>query len=213
MPSPHPHDHADPGLWAGVPSAVVSDCMERFGAMRGIRRLAGTRVVGPAYPVQTMGGENGTIHRALRDAPMGAVLVVDAAGAEERAVWGEVLTVAAEQAQLRGVVVDGLTRDHDGIVERGFPLFARGTSPAGPHKGWRGRHGRQISCGGVVVDRGDVVIGDGDGVVVVPRERAAAIHATALERIAQEEEWIERLRAGEPSTSILGIDVDEEDST
>ena len=202
-------DLAAPERWEGLSTATVSDCMARFGAMRGVRRLSGGRLVGPAYPVQTMAGENSTLHRAIQTAPAGSVLVVDAAAAEDRAVWGEVMTVAAIHGQLRGLVLDGVTRDLDAISGHNFPLFARGTCPAGPHKGWSGRLGTRISCGGVVVEADDVVIGDGDGVVVVPHGDAQAVLVAARDRVRDEAEWMARISAGEPSTTVLGIALEE----
>lgn len=199
-------DIADPRRWSGISPAIASDCMGRFGAMVGIRRLSGAEMAGPAFPVETAAGENGTLHRALRVVPAGAVLVVAAAAGEDRAVWGEVLTLAAEQAGIRGVVLDGATRDVDAIRGRDFPLFARATSPAGPHKGWPGRIGEPVACAGVVVSPGDVVLGDGDGVAVVPAADAERVLAAARERAGLEQEWLGRIRAGEPSTRVLGLE-------
>jgi 4-hydroxy-4-methyl-2-oxoglutarate aldolase len=194
--------------WEGLSTSLVSDCLGRLQAMAGeIRRLAGSRVAGPAFPVEVVAGESGTLHRALLVAPPGSVLVVAAGGYTGRAVWGEILTVAALQRGLRGLVLDGVVRDLDAIAAHGFPVFARGTCPAGPHKSPPGRSGEPVACGGVVVAPGDVVLGDGDGVVVVPAAAAEEVHARARERLGQEQEWLRRLRGGETTVEILGLDA------
>ena len=194
-------------IWQQLPSAVVSDCLERSGAMDGrIRLLSGQRLVGPAFTVRTGAGDSATIHRALREAPARHVLVVSTEGGMERAVWGAVLTEAARRAQLVGAVIDGLVRDLAQIRAVGFPLFARGSSPAGPHKGGHGSFGEVARCGGVMVSPGDLIVGDLDGVVVVPAARVDGVSRDAVERLRAEETWIERIRSGETSADILGIE-------
>ena len=196
----------DPAAWAPLSSALVSDCLDRFQAMdAGIRLLSGRRLLGPAFPVKTMVGENSTLHLSLLEAPAGSVLVIDAEAHLGRAVWGEVLTIAAEEVGVVGVVLDGACRDIGAISERGFPLFARGVCPAGPHKGWKGHIGVTVQCGGVVVNPGDLVLGDDDGIVVVPQERIDEVAVAAADRMRAEAEWIRRIRAGEPSSSVLNI--------
>ena len=152
-----------------------------------------------------MAGENSTIHRAVYNAPAGSVLAIDADGYDQRAVWGEILTVAAKHGGIAGVVIDGAVRDIDAIRERSYPVFARAVCAAGPHKGWRGRIGTTIQCGGVVVSPGDILVCDEDGVVVVPREGAEEIAAVARERLALESSWIERVDAGRRHSRSLEI--------
>jgi 4-hydroxy-4-methyl-2-oxoglutarate aldolase len=193
--------------WRQLPATVVSDCLDRSGAMDGrIRLLSGERLLGPAYTVRTVVGDSAATHRALRHAPAGHVLVLSAEGGLERAVWGGVLTEAALRCGLVGAVVDGVVRDLAQIRALGFPLFARGSSAAGPHKGGRGSCGEVVQCGGVVVAPGDLVLGDMDGVVVIPAAKVDAVAKDALERLRVEEAWIERIRSGEKSADILGID-------
>jgi 4-hydroxy-4-methyl-2-oxoglutarate aldolase len=194
-------------IWEQLPSAAVSDCLDRFGAMDGgIRLLSGERLLGPAFTVRTVAGDSATTHRALREVPPGHVLVLSAEGCTERAVWGSVLTEAARRGGIVGAVIDGVVRDLAQIRAGGFPLFARGSTPAGPHKGGRGSFGGIVQCGGVVVSPGDLVLGDLDGVVVVPAARVDGVARDAVERLRMEETWIERIRAGEASADILGID-------
>lgn len=163
-------------------------------------------MAGPAHTVMTALGDSSTIHRALVDAEPGSVLVVDAQGGTARAVWGSVLTAAAIERGAVGAVIDGAVRDIDEISSWGFTLFARATCPAGPHKGFHGTYRVPIQCGGVVVNQGDVVVGDGDGVTVVPSAGAETALAAVDEVTEREQQWLARIRAGESSAEILELD-------
>jgi regulator of RNase E activity RraA len=197
----------DPTAWEGVSSAALSDVIGRVGAMDGgIRRLSGRHMAGPAHTIATGAGDSSTIHRALEQAAPGSVVVIDAQGGTARAVWGGVLTIAAMERGVVGAVIDGAVRDLDDIAALGFTLYARATCPAGPHKGFRGSHGVPVQCGGVVVNPGDVVVGDADGVTVVPAARAQEALAAVDQVVAREQGWIDRIRAGESTARILGLD-------
>ncbi len=171
-----------------------------------VRSLTGYPVQGPAFPVEITAGENATLHRAVYAAPAGSILVVDGHGHVDRAVWGEVLTVAAQQRGIGGLVLDGAVRDLHAMRERAFPVFAVGTSPAGPHKHPPGRIGVLISCGGVAVAPGDLVVGDADGVAVVPAADVERVLADARVRASREQEWIAALESGATTLELLGLD-------
>lgn len=191
----------------GLPTAVLSDCLGRLQAMDGgIRRLSGQGLAGPAWTVTTVAGDSRTVHRAVASAPAGSVLVIDAGGHDRRAVWGDVLTHAAQKAGILGVVADGVVRDIAHIRAGGFPLYARGTCPAGPHKGGSGPVGAVISCGSVVVAPGDIVVGDADGIVVVPHDSIQNVLTCANRRLSTEEAWRGRIADGESTVSILGLE-------
>lgn len=193
--------------WSTLPSSVLSDVMDRAQAMTGhITALTVSSLAGPAFPLRVVAGDNRTIHETLPRVPAGSVLVVDAGGYRDRAVWGEVLTIAAMQVGVTGLILDGATRDLEAIRALGFPVFARGTSPAGPHKAGGGTVG-PVCCGGVIVSAGDIIVGDLDGVVVVPSARLADAWQAATNRLVDEQHWIERIRAGESSGSVLGLQV------
>ena len=197
----------DPSLWEGVRTAGLSDAIGRVGAMDGgIRRLCGRRMVGPAHTVLTGTGDSSSIHRALVDASPGSVVVVDAQGGTARSVWGNVLTVAAMERGVIGAVVDGAVRDIDEIAALGFTMYARATCPAGPHKGFRGNHGVAVQCGGVVVNPGDIIVGDADGVTVVPAAQVGTVLEAVEQVEAKERGWVDRIRAGESSARILGVE-------
>lgn len=200
-------DQPSEAEWSAIPSAVVSDCLGRFSAMSGdIRALSGEHLVGPAYPLQVVVGDNRSIHLALKDVPPGWVLVIDAGGYPDRAVWGGVLAEAARARGVAGVVIDGALRDVAELRQQGFPAFARGTSPAGPHKAGGGVAAETVSCGGVLVGYGDLIVGDLDGVAVVPRDRIAATLDAVRQRLQLEQEWLDRIRAGVPSSVVLGLE-------
>lgn len=159
--------------WTDADAAGVSDCLERSQAMDGgISPLDHSmRLVGQARTVKCMVGDNGALHAAINIARPGEVLVVDAQGFMGRAVWGGLMTQAAIKKGIKGLVVDGAVRDRSEIIDLGFSCYARGSVPAGPHKGFGGAIDCSVSCGGVVVNPGDLIIADADGVAVVPIER------------------------------------------
>lgn len=197
--------------WAPVPAAVVSDSVGRFGAMAGtITALSGRRLVGPAHTLRLMAGDNRAVHLELPEVEPGWVLVIDGGGYLDRAVWGGVLTEAAMRRRIAGVVIDGAVRDIEEIRQMGFPVFARGTSPAGPHKAGGGVGATTISCGGVPVSQGDLVVGDLDGVSVVPRAEIRQTLTAATARLRDEQEWIRKIRSGVPSSVALGLQQPQE---
>jgi len=197
----------DGEAWDTVATANLSDAIGRVGAMEGgIRRMCGQRMVGPAHTVLTGTGDSSSIHRALVDALPGSVVVVDAQGGTDRAVWGNVLTLAARAQGVIGAVIDGAVRDIDEIAALDFTLFARATCPAGPHKGFRGFHGVPVQCGRVVVNPGDIIVGDADGVTVVPVAQVGTVLAEVERVVTREREWIDRIRAGESSARVLGLE-------
>jgi len=190
-----------------VPTGILSDCMNRMQSMdAGIRPiLSGMRLCGPAFTIQSVESNNWGAHQALSMAKAGDVLVLAARGGMHSAVWGHVMTVAAKKRGLAGVVVDGCIRDSAENRSASFPIFARGTCPGGPHKGWPCNLNVPVSCGGVAVCPGDIVVGDDDGVVVVPAVRAAEVLEESASRMNLEKDWYRRLEAGESTVSLLGL--------
>ena len=181
----------DLGRWRGLPAGTVCDCLNRFQAMHAaIRPVVGGTLLGRAWTARSMPGENNTLLQAIGTAPAGSILVVDAGGFTDRAVWGEVRTMEAIQAGVIGLVVDGAVRDVEAIRQRDFTVFARGICAAGPNKGWNGDVGGQIQCAGVVVNPGDLVVADTDGVVVVPRDREEQVLVDAHKRQQEDADLI-----------------------
>lgn len=175
--------------YAEVPVANIGDAMGRSNVLAGRIRATwpGARVVGRALPVFCRKGENVGINLALDQARPGDVLVVDGQADADRALMGELLAEKALSAGVRGMVIDGAVRDVDVLQEMGFPVWAIGSSPAGPYKNGPGWVGRPVGVGGVVVNAGDLVVGDGDGVAVVPAAEAERVLAEAQRIQAHEE--------------------------
>lgn len=174
--------------WKDIPPAIASDCMNRCYTMSAsIAPLApGMTLCGHARTVTGMVGDNGASHAAIGLVEPGDILVIDGRGHTQTAVWGGIMTRAAMQQKIAGVVVDGAVRDAAEIRELGFATFAAGICPAGPSKGFGGIIDGAISCAGCPVKSGDIVLGDDDGVAVVPLERQAEILALCLQKIEQE---------------------------
>jgi regulator of RNase E activity RraA len=192
--------------FAAFPSSTLADAMGRFGFMdSGIRRRAGVSVCGPAVTVQCRPGDNLMVHKALQVASPGDVIVVRTGGNTENAVFGELMAHAAAALHLTGIVVDGAIRDVDGIERVGLAAFSRSVSSGACDKDGPGEINVPISCGGVVVMPGDVIVGDADGVAVVPRGHASTVVEAVQQLQEREQKRIAEIRAGQ----VVRGDVDE----
>ncbi len=147
----------------------------------------GMFVVGTALTVETQEGDNFPIHVASYSQPGdGYVMVIDGKGYDGRAYLGDLIMGACQAAGFEGVVIDGYTRDRDGNIELGFPVYSKGFMPRGPIKKNEGNINTTIFCGGVKVDPGDLVVGDSDGVCVIPREFISVVLEKAEEKLEYE---------------------------
>jgi len=153
-------------------TTILSDVSGRRGALNGrIRPLApAMRVCGPALTVEVRPGDNLMVHAALVLARPGDVIVIDGKADLGCALMGELMCAHAQAAGVAGVVLDAAVRDVAELKAGTLPVFACGSSPNGPTKRLGGRLGHPISAGGISVAPGDLVVGDEDGVVVVPKE-------------------------------------------
>lgn len=186
--------------------ATVYEAAGKQGAMSGVRPVAaGMRVCGRALTVRCQPADNLTLHAAVAMANPGDVIVADVGGFVDAGHWGEILTVAAQQRGVRGLVINGGVRDVEAAQRREFPVFAGGVSMKATVKEVPGVINEEIVCGGVAVAPGDVVLGDDDGVVIVAAERASAALEAALAREAAEDEVMRRLAGGETTLDILGF--------
>lgn len=190
-----------------VPTGILSDCMNRMQSLdAGVRPISlGLRFCGPAFTVQSVESNNWGAHQALSIVQAGDVLVLAARGSMHSAIWGHVMTVAAKNRGLAGVVVDGCIRDCAENRADSLPIFARGICASGPHKGWPCNLNVPVSCAGVAVLPGDIIVADDDGVVVVPSGRAIQVLEESIARLATERDWYRRLEAGENTVSLLGL--------
>ncbi|MFK0006442.1 methyltransferase [Paenarthrobacter sp. NPDC090520] len=173
---------------AKLPAANIGDAMDRLGvADSAIQAIwSGARLAGPAFTVWTRPGDNQGIHQALQVARPGDVIVVAGGADESRALLGELIGEKAINLGIAGFALDGAARDAEALAEIGMPVFARAITPAGPYKNGPSRLGGPVAFGGVPVMPGDIIIGDPDGVVVIPREQAAAV-ADAAEAVFADE--------------------------
>ncbi|GAA2175925.1 RraA family protein [Agrococcus versicolor] len=156
----------------------------------------GARLVGPAFPVLAGPGDNLALQRAVREAPSGSVLVVEAGGGRF-GHWGGILTEIALLREIAGLVIHGTVRDIDEIEGLGFPIFATGIAMRHAQKTDPGVIGEPIELAGRAVRPGDVVVADADGVAIVPADRLDEAVENAERRFAQERERIATIRSGE----------------
>lgn len=170
-----------------------------------MRRVTpGARVAGPAITALTQPGDNLMMHRALRLAQPGDVLVVTCLGETSAAQWGDVATTYALEVGLAGVVVQGCVRDVDNVLGMGMAVWATHISPVHADKGKGGGVNVPISCGDVLVRPGDLVVADGDGVLVLPRDEAAAVVSAAQAKMRKESEAAEAIRRGATVWDLSG---------
>jgi regulator of RNase E activity RraA len=196
-------DRPGPEVVAGFrafETPAISDLMNRLYAMeRGVKPLTepSLRLVGPACTVKTYPGDNLMVHKSLDIAEPGDVIVIDTSTSNLGAVLGDLVSTKARHRGVAGFVVDGLIRDLPGIRDLGdFPVFARGVTPIGPlHRG-PGEINHPISCGGIVVNPGDLIVGDLNGVVVVPREIAADLLDRLTAQRRSESDYMDAVARG-----------------
>jgi 4-hydroxy-4-methyl-2-oxoglutarate aldolase len=163
------------------------------------------RLAGPALTVDIRPGDNLMIHYALTKARPGDVLVVDAKAFVDAGPWGDVLTFAAQQIGIAGLVIDGAVRDASQIVEMGFPVFCRGLSIRGTNKHQPGKLNLPLILGGAAVRPGDIVVGDRDGLVIVAADEVPEVIAASAAREQKEAQMRERLAQGATMVELLGL--------
>lgn len=169
-----------------------------FDAMNGMNNLDAQikplreeyKVVGKAFTVKIPVGDNEIVLKAIKEARPGDVLVIDAKGDTYRAIAGDFVIGLAQKIGLAGIIVDGVIRDILGMKNLHFPVFCKGTTVAASHKNGNGEINVPISCGGVTISPGDYIIGDADGVIVIPQKKALHV----LEK-GREKEHNDKIRA------------------
>ncbi|MEL6477144.1 MAG: RraA family protein [Pseudomonadota bacterium] len=193
--------------WREIPPAVASDAQNRLQAMRSaIRPLhLDMRLAAQARTVQCKIGDNGALHAALTIVEPGDVLVCDAGGYEDTALFGGLMARAAQARGVAGLVIDGAIRDRAEIIEMNLPVFARSAVPRGPHKGLGGAIDGPISCGGLTVHPGDLILGDADGVTVVPFAQAGPVFDAAQAILAKEAKALATLAEGGSLADLYGV--------
>lgn len=195
--------------FAGLPVANIADMMNRmFCVDAKIRPMNAAPLVGPAFTIKARPGDNLLLHKALDLAQPGDILVVDAQGDMSNSIMGELMVMWAVKKGLGGFVIDGAIRDIGAIKNMDIPIYAAGLNPAGPYKDGPGEINFPVSCGGVVVNPGDILVGDEDGVVVIKPEDAPEILKKTqaknqaeqqtmkdIEKLAWDRTWVDKALA------------------
>ena len=191
-------DKATVKATAGFASSILADVAGRRGAMDGrIQALSpAMRVCGPAFTIEVRPGDNLMIHAAMAMAQAGDVLVIDGKADRTAALMGSIMLNACKRLGFAGVVLDASIRDTEELRELGFPVWSIGANPNGPTKGVAGRINWPISCGGVTVNPGDLIVGDADGITVVEREKASSLLPLAAKKVADERHRIADITGG-----------------
>jgi|SRR6185369_5863709 len=178
-------------------TSIISDNLSRLPGAVGLKPFhRGGAMAGCAFTVRTRPGDNLAIHQALELVGPGDVLVVDGGGDESRALVGEIMLNIAKYRGAAGYVIDGAIRDADALKENDFPIFARSAIHRGPYKSGPGEINVPVSIGGMVVAPGDIVIGDGDGVVAFSQAVAPKLLEAVKAQIEREANTLVAIREG-----------------
>lgn len=183
-----------------IPSAIVSDVTSKYENTMSsdIEPLYDdVSMAGTAITVKTYPGDNLMVHKALTLAEPGDVLVIDANAYTEAGLVGELMSTSCKEQGLNGTIIDGAARDVEEIEELGYPVYARGVSPKGSYKAHPGSINVPISCGGLVVEPGDIVVGDSEGIATVKPEYAEKVLEDSKAKLESEDVTRELVQDGE----------------
>ena len=191
-----------------LPTGNVADaagqCQIMSSAIRPIDPAS--KIIGRACTTDCFPGDNLALHMGMLVAEAGEVLVFDCKGYTEAGHFGDMMATACRVKGLEGVIIDGSCRDSQDIRELGFPVFARAFCPRGTVKESLGKVNVPVVCGGVTVNPGDIIFGDCDGVVAVPREREDEVFDKALAKYDKEIIVREQILSGKSTMEIYGFD-------
>jgi 4-hydroxy-4-methyl-2-oxoglutarate aldolase len=193
---------------AQITAATMHEAAGKVGALpAAIKPVAdGVKICGAAYPIKGKGGDNVWLHRAIAEAPKGAILVADVSGVYEYGYWGDVMTTACLGRGIGGLVINGCVRDKVEIIESGFPVFCRGFAIRGTGKDFAGPGfiNKPLDMEGVTIHPGDLINGDDDGVVCIPAARVAEVIKLSHAREKKEQDTMAQLRKGKSTMQIYG---------
>jgi len=181
----------------GLPVANIADEMNRFSCVDArIKPLNGIPLLGTAFTVKARAGDNLMFHKALDMAQPGDIIVVDGQGDLVNSLTGEIMMRQVLKNGISGVVVDGAVRDVEALRDMPFAIYAAGATPKGPYKDGPGEINVPVCCGGVVVNPGDILVGDADGIVVISPSDAPAIAEKAKAKARQEQATFKAIEEG-----------------
>jgi 4-hydroxy-4-methyl-2-oxoglutarate aldolase len=189
-------------------AATVFEAGGRVGMVdQEIRALwPNARLCGTALTVECPHGDGLMIHKAVSIGQPGDVIVANTNNSVSFAVWGDILTMAAQSRGIRGAVIHGIVRDSAEIARLGFPVFCRGTGVRACTKALLGKINHPVTCGGILVNPGDIVVGDADGVVIVSKEHAQDVLYRAIELEKREREIKAKLQNGASTLEVFSYD-------
>jgi 4-hydroxy-4-methyl-2-oxoglutarate aldolase len=189
-------------------SATVHEASGRKGyVLNAIKPIAkGVKICGPALTVQCAPGDNLMLHKALEIAKPGDVIVATTSGYYDYGYFGGLMAVSGMARQLGGLVIDGCIRDSSEIIDMGFPVFCRGFAIRGTVKNTLGIINYPTVFGGVMVEPGDLILGDDDGIVVVKRNECEEVLEKSVKRVKAEEEKTKILKTGISSVEYNKLD-------
>ncbi|HMM22101.1 MAG TPA: RraA family protein [Selenomonadales bacterium] len=191
-----------------LPVANIADEMNRFSCLDArIKPLNRTPLLGTAFTVKARAGDNLMLHKAIDMAQPGDVIVVDGQGDLVNSLTGEIMMRQVLKKGIAGVIIDGAVRDADALHELGLAVYAAGVTPKGPYKNGPGEINVPVCCGGMVVNPGDILVGDGDGVVVISPQDAPVIAEKAKAKQNKEQETFKRIEAGTVDRSAYSDEV------
>jgi 4-hydroxy-4-methyl-2-oxoglutarate aldolase len=194
--------------FAGLGVATVYEAAGRIGSVDpAIKPLApGIRILGPAFTVLCHPQDNLMLHKALQLAQPGDVLVTSTGGHCNAGYWGGLMATSAMARGIAGLAIDGCVRDSAEIIEMGFPVFSRGTCIRGTTKGVLGKINHPMLFGEVIVQPGDLILGDDDGMVVIPQTEIQRVLEAARRRVEAEKVKGDKLRQGISSVELNKLD-------
>ena len=191
----------------GAGTATVHEAQGRSGLLRPYMRpiYPTARVAGPAVTVSCQAGDNLMIHASIAVCQPGDVLVVVTTSESTDGMFGELLGVSCQAHGIAGLIIDAGVRDTTELAAMNFPVWAKAVSAQGTVKSTAGDVNIPVVCAGAMIVPGDVIVGDSDGVVVVPREKAVEVAQASEQRLAKEEKTRQRLRSGELGLDFYGL--------